>query len=184
MAITGASGVIYAERFLEVAVQNKIEISGVIVTDSALNVARIELDRDLRIPPEIPAYREKDFTAPFASSSGIPQCMVIVPASMNTIAKIATGLQDDLVSRAADSLLRLGRRLVAVPRETPLGIVELKNMVKLAERGVIVLPASPGFYAKPKIIDDLIDFVVGKILDALGITNSLYNHWGTKTRPP
>jgi len=184
VAVTGASGVVYAERFLEIATKSGLIVKGVIVTDSALNVARIELDRDLQIPPRIPVYRERDFTSPFASSSGVPSCMVIVPASMNTIAKIAVGLQDNLVTRAATSILRLGRRLVVVPRETPLGVAELESMVKLARRGVIVLPASPGFYNKPRSIDDMIDFVIGKILDVLGVTNSLYDHWGAKTHPP
>ncbi|MCE4607120.1 MAG: UbiX family flavin prenyltransferase [Desulfurococcales archaeon] len=184
VAVTGASGVVYAERFLEIAVQSDLAVKGVIVTDSALNVARIELGRNLRVPSQIPIFQEKDFTAPFASSSGVPGCMVIVPASMNTISKIATGLQDNLVTRAAASILRLGRRLIVVPRETPLGVAELENMVKLARRGVIVLPASPGFYGKPRSIDDLIDFIAGKIFDVLGIANNLYDHWMTKTHPP
>jgi 4-hydroxy-3-polyprenylbenzoate decarboxylase len=184
VAITGASGVVYAERFLEVAVKEGLRIQGVIVSDAALNVARIELDRDLRIPSDLKVYRENDFTSPFASSSGMPECMVIVPASMNTIGKISLGLQDNLITRAATSMLRLGRKLIVVPRETPLGVAELENMVKLARRGTIILPASPGFYSKPRNINDMIDFIIGKIFDVLGIENNLYNHWGAKTRLP
>ena len=176
-AITGASGIIYGERLVEVLYSMGL-LDGVIVSSAALNVARIELGRELRIPDDILVFKDSDFSSPYASSSGLPDCMAIVPASMNTIAKIAWGVSDNIVARAALGMLRLRRKLVLAPRESPLGVVELENLVKLAKSGAIIVPACPGFYTRPRSINDLIDFVVGKILDSLVIENTLYKRWG------
>ncbi len=178
VAVTGASGIAYAERLLEASMELDVNIEGVILSESAAEVARLELGRQLRIPDGTTVYSEDDFRAPFASSSGLPECMVVVPASMNTIAKIANGIQDNLIARAAGSMLRMRRKLVVVPRETPLGIIDLENLLKLAKAGAVVLPASPGFYYNPRTIDDMVNFIVGKILDVLGVDNKLYKHWG------
>jgi 4-hydroxy-3-polyprenylbenzoate decarboxylase len=104
--------------------------------------------------------------------------MVIVPASMKTVGALASGYCDDLISRAADVQMKEGRRLIVVPRETPLHAIHLENLAKLSRLGVTVLPAMPGFYHKPETVSDLIDFVVGKILDQLGIEHSLFRRWG------
>jgi len=181
IALTGASGVIYAERLIQVLAEKKTpRIAGLVYSASALKVYELELGKELHVPSEVKVYSENDFTSPFASSSSLPECMVIVPASMNTIAKIAAGLQDNLITRAASAMLRTRRRLVVVPRETPLGVVELENMLKLARMGAVILPACPGFYHMPKKLGDLVDFMVGKILDSLGVENDLYKRWGQK----
>jgi 4-hydroxy-3-polyprenylbenzoate decarboxylase len=185
VAITGASGIAYAEKFLEASINLGVNIEGVILSESANQVSRLELGREPRIPGTVKVYDENDFQAPFASSSGLPECMVIVPASMNTLAKIANGIQDNLIARAAGSMLRMRKKLVVVPRETPLSVIDLENLLKLARAGAVVLPASPGFYHKPETLDDIVDFIAGKILDVLGVDNELYRHWGTtRTRLP
>lgn len=178
VAITGASGIAYAEKFLDASNDLGVKIEGVILSESAIEVARLELGREPRIPGGTTVYSEDDFKAPFASSSGLPECMVVVPASMNTIAKIANGIQDNLIARAAGSMLRMRGKLVVVPRETPLSIIDLENLLKLAKAGAVVLPASPGFYYNPRTIDDMVGFIAGKILDVLGVDNELYKHWG------
>jgi 4-hydroxy-3-polyprenylbenzoate decarboxylase len=122
-------------------------------------------------------YRDSDFDSPLASSSNQPDAMVIVPASTKTVALIANGLPSTLASRAALAILRLGRRLVVAPRETPLGIGELENLLKLALMGAVIVPICPGFYHRPRSLDDMIDFSVGKILDALGIETRIYQRW-------
>ncbi len=125
----------------------------------------------------VQVYGEESITAPYASSSSIPDAVVVIPASMKTVASIAYGLGDNLVTRAALSALRLGRKVVLVPRETPLGKAELKALLAAAENGAIILPASPAFYTKPRRLVDIVNFIVGKVLDVLGIEHSLYKRW-------
>jgi 4-hydroxy-3-polyprenylbenzoate decarboxylase len=125
-----------------------------------------------------PVYMEDDYTSPLASSSNQPDAMAIVPASTKTVALIAHGLASNLVARAALSILRLGRRLVVAPRETPLGIAELENLLKLARMGAVIVPLCPGYYHKPRSIGDLLDFMAGKVLDAMGCPHGLYKRWG------
>ena len=115
--------------------------------------------------------------SPLASGSSMPKTMIVCPCSMGTLARIASGASGNLVERAADCVMKEGGRLVLVPRETPLNAIHLENMLKLARLGVTVLPAMPAFYHKPKTIEDMVDFVVGKILDSLGIENDLYKRW-------
>ncbi len=122
-------------------------------------------------------YWEDEIDAPYASSSRAVDAMVVAPCSMRTLAAIAAGLSDNLVTRAALAHLRLGRRLVLVVRETPLGVAELRNMLRAAEYGAVILPAAPGFYHRPRTVGDMVDFVVGKILDVLGIEHGLYSRW-------
>lgn len=120
------------------------------------------------------AYREDDLYTPLASGSFITDGMIIIPCSMKTLAGIAHGYSENLILRAADVTLKERRKLILVPRETPLNSVHLRNQLELAMIGVVILPAMPGFYLKPKKIDDLVDFIVGKILDSLGISHKLF----------
>lgn len=125
-------------------------------------------------------YWEDEIDAPYASSSRAVDAMVVAPCSTRTLAAIAAGLSDNLVTRAALAHLRLGRRLILVIRETPLGVAELRNMLRVAEYGATVLPAAPGFYHHPRSVDDMVDFIVGKILDVLGIEHGLYSRWRSR----
>jgi 4-hydroxy-3-polyprenylbenzoate decarboxylase len=119
--------------------------------------------------------------APISSGSFKTDGMVIIPCSMKTLASIANGLDDNLISRAASVCIKENRKLVVVPRETPLSKIHLENMVKLSELGVSILPAMPGFYFHPRTIDDLLFHIVGKVLDQFGIENNMFNRWGVKS---
>jgi len=182
VAITGSSGVRVALRFLEVAASVGLEVRGVIVSEGAFNVAFYEeglgreelrsiLSRYSRV------YTDDQLESPLASSSSQPEAMVIVPASMKTIGLIAHGIPSTLTSRAALAILRLRRRLVVAPRETPLGVAELSNMLRLARMGALIVPMTLAFYNKPRSLEDAVDFVVGKIFDALGVEVELYRRW-------
>ena len=182
LAITGSSGVRVALRVLEALNSSGVEIYGVIVTRGAYEVARyeeglepVELRRTLEKYSTV--YEENDFTSPLASSSNQPEAMAIVPASMKTVGLLANGIPSNLVTRAALAILRLGRRLVVAPRETPLGVAELRNLLAIAEMGGLVVPLTLAFYNKPKSLDDAIDFAAGKVLDALGVETRLYRRW-------
>jgi len=182
VAITGASGVRYGIRLLEALGKLKVNVSGIIVSRSAELVAQAEEDMSegelTRLASRYgPVYGEDDMLSPLASSSSQPDCMAIVPASMKTVALIANGIEMNLVARAALSILRLRRPLVVAFREAPLGVAELRNLLSLAEMGAIVVPLAPGFYSRPRSIDDMINFMVGKVLDALGVGNDLYARW-------
>lgn len=185
VAITGASGVRVGILVVEELVRLGVDVKGVIVTRGALEVAKHEDGVD---PEELveklsgiaPVYGEDDFTSPLASSSNQPEAMAVVPASMKTVGLIANGIASTLVARAALAILRLGRRLVVAPRETPLGVVELENLVRLARAGALVVPLCVAYYHGPRSIDDITRFLAGKVLDALGITrHRLYRRWGT-----
>ncbi len=180
VAITGASGIIYGVRLIEVLVKKGYKVDA-IITRSAMKVAEAEgyINDVARLYNIVKVYDEDDLTAPYASSSGAADAMIIAPCSTKTLAAIAHGYAVNLVVRAALVMLRLKRPLILVIRETPLGVIELRNMLIVARAGAVVLPASPGFYHKPKTIDDLINFVVGKILDMLGIEHKLYKRWGS-----
>ena len=182
VGITGASGIIYGIRLLDY-LKNRQEIETfLVISEGAKKV--IELETNFKID-EIKKladhyYNEDDFTAPIASSSFLVDGMVIIPASMKTLAAMSHGFNNNLITRAADNILRLKKPLVIVPRETPLSPIHLENMLRLSQNGAIILPACPGFYTKPKRLEDLIDFIVGKVLDALGINHDLYRRWGEK----
>ena len=177
LAITGASGVAYG---LELARSLKGQQLHTIVTKSAKDIAKVELE-DQKPLQELSTFStlhdENDFNSPLASGSFLFDAMVICPCSMKTLSAIANGYSSNLVSRAADVALKEGRKLILVPRETPLSPIHLENMLRLSRLGVIILPASPGFYGKPKKIADLLDFVVGRVLDQLNIRNSKYRRW-------
>jgi len=180
VAVTGASGIIYGKRLLEVLKEKKVE-THLIVSGSAEVVAESEIGgtrflKDLAHS----VYEPGDLSAPISSGSFKVDGMVIAPASMKTIAAIASGYCDNLITRAADVQLKERRPLILVPRETPLHAIHLENMARLSRLGATVLPAMPGFYHEPKTVDDLVNFVVGKVLDQLGVDHGLYRRWGEK----
>ena len=178
VAITGASGAGYARRLLRAIPRRDYDVwlvsseAGRLVYESETGLA---LKDDL--PPEVHVYEESDFTAPIASGSFLCAGMVIVPCTMGTLGAIAAGLSQNLIHRAADVCLKERRPLILVPRETPLNRVHLANMLRAAEAGAIILPAMPGFYHGPRSIEDIIDFVVARILDQLGIAHNLVEPW-------
>ncbi len=175
VAVTGASGAAYARRLIEELGHR----ADVILSRDAEAVVKFETGLG---PKQFTqgarrVYRGDDLAAPPASGSHRFAALVIVPCSGTTIAKIAGGIADNLVTRAAAVALKEKRPLILVPRETPLSAIALENLLKLARLGVVVLPASPGFYGHPKEVDDLVDFVVARILDHLGIEHSLGPRW-------
>ena len=178
IGMSGASGIIYGVRFLQVLRELNVE-THVVLTNSALRVAKIEhdLSKEDIIKLADKYYDIDDMTAPIASGSFIHDGMVIIPCSMKTLAGLAHGYTDNLLLRAADVTLKERRKLILVPRETPLSVIHIKNLLTLAEAGAIILPAMPAFYHKPKTIDDLINHIVGRVLDQLGIAHNLYRRW-------
>jgi len=181
VGVTGASGVVYAKRLLEVLKEKNIE-THVIVSKTAERIIKHELEMDRADFDKLGryCYREDEVDAPLASGSFKIDGMVIIPCSLKTLAGIASGYTDNLILRAADVTLKEKRKLVLVPRETPLSAIHLRNMLKLAIIGVVILPAMPSFYHKPKSIHELVDFIVGKILDVFGIEHDLFRRWGTE----
>jgi 4-hydroxy-3-polyprenylbenzoate decarboxylase len=128
--------------------------------------------------PALTLYDENDLMAPVASGSAAADAMIVAPCSMGTLGRIAAGLSGNLIERAADVMLKEGKPLLLLPRETPLSAIHLENMLKLARLGVRIIPPMPGFYGHPQTVDDMINFVVGKVLDQLGIEHELYRRWG------
>ncbi|MEM2093483.1 MAG: UbiX family flavin prenyltransferase [Candidatus Bathyarchaeia archaeon] len=178
VGISGASGIIYGVRTLEVLRELNVE-THLIITSAAVEIAKAEcgLSREEIVKLASRCYDVEDLTAPVSSGSFQHDGMVIIPCSMKTLAGIATGYAGNLLLRAADVSLKERRKLVLVPRETPLNIIHLRNMLTLAEAGAIILPAMPAFYVKPKSIGDLVNYVVGRVLDHLGISHDLYERW-------
>jgi 4-hydroxy-3-polyprenylbenzoate decarboxylase len=178
VAVTGASGVIYGKRLLEVLREKKVE-THLIVSRAAEKVVEHELDMGKKDLAKLATrvYDVDDLTAPLMSGSFRTDGMVIVPCSMKTLAGVTHGFADNLILRAADVALKERRRLVVVPRETPLNVIHLQNMLRAAELGVCVVPAMPAFYFGPRGIGDLVDFVVGRVLDCLGIEHSLFRRY-------
>jgi 4-hydroxy-3-polyprenylbenzoate decarboxylase len=178
VAITGASGVVYGKRLLKVLREKNVE-THLIISKAAEKVIKYELGRSKEDVEKLAdhSYNVDDWSAPIVSGSFKTDGMIIIPCSMKTLAGIAHGYSDNLVLRAADVTLKEKRRLILVPRETPLNVVHLRNMLELAEQGVVIVPAVPAYYHKPKDIDDLVDFVVGKVLDLLGMEHTLYKRW-------
>jgi 4-hydroxy-3-polyprenylbenzoate decarboxylase len=178
VAVGGASGSIYAKRLLEVlaASQARDVAVGLVFSSSGAEVWKHELG-------EVPVYPFKryglrDFHAPFASGSAGWDAMVVIPCSTGGLARIAHGVSDDLIGRAADVMLKERRKLVLVVRETPLSTIHLENMLAVTRAGAVVLPAAPSFYSGPTTIEALLDTVVGRVLDHLGLPNQLMPRWG------
>jgi 4-hydroxy-3-polyprenylbenzoate decarboxylase len=194
VAFTGASGTPYGVRLLEVLLRAGRTVH-VCVSPAAVQVMERELGRTIDLnaesqiarrlfdgdppgPGRIEYHRHRDFSAGIASGSFLTAGMVVCPCSMGTVAAIAHGLSDNLIHRAADVHLKEKRKLVLVPRETPLGLVQLRNLAACAEAGAVVLPAMPAFYTRPRTVDDMVDFIVGRICDQLGVEHRLFERWG------
>ena len=178
MGISGASGVQYGVRLLHV-LKEKGCTTHLIVTDSARKIIEIETDYLLKEVEKLASYvyEPRDFNAPIASGSHLFDAMVVVPCSMGTLSGIACGSSDTLITRSADVCLKEKRRLVLVPRETPLSLVQLRNMVSAAEAGAVILPACPAFYSQPKSMEELVDVLVGRVLDLCNVKNDLSRRW-------
>mgnify|MGYP001031014006 CR=1 FL=1 len=192
VGITGASGSIYGLRLVEELLQGGVRVS-LVLTEAGRQVTSFETP--LQLPPDQDActtalqryfnaaalfehYAINDFFAPVASGSSAPDAVVICPCSMGTAGRIAAGLSDNLLERVADVALKERRRLLLVPRETPFNTLHLENLLRLSRAGAQILPAMPGFYHQPQALADLVDFVVGKVLDSLGIEHRLFKRWG------
>jgi 4-hydroxy-3-polyprenylbenzoate decarboxylase len=180
VGVTGASGAPYARRTLEVLrARADVEV-GVCISQTARDVWALECGGDLSDAAGGQVWGVRDYKAPFASGSAGWQAMVVVPCSMGTAARIAHGISDTLLTRAADVMLKEKRTLIVVPRETPLGLVHLENLTQLARLGALVLPAMPSFYSKPATLEQALDTVVGRILDHLGLEHDLLRRWGSR----
>ena len=193
LALTGASGLPYGLRLLECLIAADVRV-WLVYSQAAQLVAKQELDMVLPVQPreaqrlfaeryrakdgQLAVYGVQDWNAPLASGSNPPDAYVICPCSMGTLAKVATGLADDLIARAADVVLKEGRKLIVVPRETPFSAIHLENMLRLSRAGAVILPPSPGFYHHPASVGDLVDFVVARILDQVGVAHTLVRPWG------
>lgn len=181
VAVGGASGAVYAKRLLDALVRldrqtpGRLEV-GLLFSRSGEEVWRHELGAAVDYP--FTRYDLRDFRAPFASGSAGWNAMIVIPCSTGGLARIAHGISDDLIGRAADVMLKERRRLVLVVRETPLSLLHLENMVAVTRAGATVLPASPSFYSMPTSVDALLDTVVGRALDHVGISNQLMPRWG------
>jgi 4-hydroxy-3-polyprenylbenzoate decarboxylase len=182
VAITGASGVVYGIRMLEVLKELGVETHLIMSEWGAKNV-KIETDRtaDYVMSLATKCYEDDNMAAPMSSGSFKTDGMAVVPCSMKTLASIANAFDDSLVSRAAGVCIKEQRKLVLVPRETPLSKIHLDNMSKLADSGAVILPAMPGFYHRPKTMDDLVNHVVGKVLDQFDIDHGLFRRWSGQT---
>ena len=203
LAFTGASGMPYGLRLLEclLAADCKVQL---LYSQAAQIVAKQEMDFELPSrpadarnallqrnvtttettagpgvnPENLSVFGREEWFAPVASGSNPPDAMVVCPCSMGTLAAIAQGLADNLIERAADVVLKEGRKLILVPRETPFSAIHLENMLRLSRAGAVILPPNPGFYHQPKTVEDIVDFVVARILDQLDVPHQLMKRWG------
>ncbi len=181
VGISGASGAIYPKRFIEY-LENKEELF-VCASDIAKEIFEYETGEDFKkfISSKNVKYFEcGDFNSPLASGSFKLDACVILPCSMKTLSAIANGYADSLLTRCADVAIKQKRRLIIAPREMPFSAIHIENMLKLSRLGASIVVPAPAFYSKPKSVSDMVDFVVGKILDELGIDNDLYLRWGEK----
>lgn len=194
LALTGASGMPYGLRLLEhlLAAGCRVQL---LYSQAAQVVARQEMDLELPSrpaetkaallarypavdPEKLVVFGREEWFAPVASGSNPPDAMVVCPCSMGTLAAIAQGLADNLIERAADVVLKEGRKLILVPRETPLSAIHLENMLRLARAGAVILPPSPGFYHRPQTVAEVVEFVVARVLDQLAVPHTLMQRWG------
>src|SRR5947209_4273277 len=194
LAMSGASGAPYGVQLLEVLLQTGRTVH-LTISPAAVQVLEQELERKVRLdrfeladllgeasnlaaPGQVCYHHYRDFRAGIASGSFLTGGMVVCPCSMGTAAAIAHGLSQNLIQRAADVHLKERRKLILVPRETPLGLIQLRNLPACAEAGAVVLPARPAFYTRPKSLQDAVDFVVGRVCDQLGVEHRLFPRWG------
>jgi flavin prenyltransferase len=181
IGFSGASGIIYGIRLLEILHSINIQ-TYLIISEWAKKNIEIETDKNLEYVKSLSSINYENFKLDASVSSGsfLHDGMVIVPCSMKSLSSIANGYDDTLISRAASVTLKESRKLILVPRETPLSRIHLENMIKLQDAGAIILPAMPGFYHKPSTIDEIVDHLVGKILDQLKIKHDLFTRWKDK----
>ena len=193
LALTGASGMPYGIRLLECLLEAGCHVQ-LLYSQVAQVVANQEMaielpsratdaqtyfrERYAAHPGKLEVYGREEWFAPVASGSNPPDAMVICPCTMGTLASIAQGLANQLIERAADVVLKEGRKLILVPRETPFSTIHLENMLRLARAGAVILPPNPGFYHHPQGVEDLVDFVVARILDQLAVPHDLMQRWG------
>ena len=184
LAITGASGAVYAQRLAACLVERDVHLHLVIspygqrVMADELDVRRASLEALLgHTPTNATVYPYHDQGARIASGSFLTHGMVVCPCSSNSLGAIASGAADNLIARAAAVTLKERRRLILVPRETPLSLIEVQNMLRITEAGGIICPASPGFYLRPQSVAELVDFVVGRVLDLLEVPHDLHTRW-------
>lgn len=191
--MTGASGIQYALRLIECLVQANCEVY-VLMSKPARIV--MGMDTDLNVPSrtaqvqsqfseaygaregQLKAFGQEEWTAPVASGSGAPDAMVICPCTTGTLASVAAGTCNSLLERAADVVIKEGRKLIVMPREMPFSLIHLENMTRLARAGVVIMPPNPAFYNLPKSVDDLVDFVVARVLDQLDVKQAIMPRWG------
>jgi len=178
IAATGASGAIYLQRLLE-QIDCRAHDVHLIMSGYAREVVKQELD-DFKIPPAVSQHSETDMNVPFVSGAARFDAMVVVPCSMATLGRIASGSSDSVLLRAVDVFLKERRKLILVPRETPWNLIHARNVMTLLEAGAIVLPAIPSFYSRPSSITDLVDTVVWRILDQIGLPSPGAYRWGDK----
>lgn len=198
LALTGASGMPYAMRLLEsllsaghtVYLVYSQAAQFVAAQEMGLNLPaktsethRMLVERYRCRPEQLLVFAREDWNAPIASGTGAADAMVVCPCTMGALAAIATGLSDNLIERAADVMLKEGRKLILVPRETPFSAIHLENMLKLSRMGAVMLVPNPGFYHIPKSVEDIVDFIVAKILDQLGVEHQLVEKWGSIALP-
>ena len=176
VAITGASGSLYAQRLLDNVdpAQHQIDV---VLSKYAPAVIAEELPDGLRLPAGAVSHNLKSMNAPFASGSSAPDAMVIIPCSMGSLGRIAHGYSDDVLLRAADVVLKERKKLLLVPRETPLNLIHVKNFELLIQAGATILPANPSFYTRPQSIEQVVDTVVARVLDHLGVAHKLVGRW-------
>lgn len=181
IAITGASGSIYAKLLLEKLQQLQSQIAevAIVMSDNAKQVWQFELDNQDYEKLPYKFYTKNDFMAPFASGSAKFDTMVVVPCSMGTLGRIAGGISDDLITRAADVILKERRKLILVARDTPFNLIHIRNMATITEAGGIICPAMPSFYNKPQTVEEVAFTVVNRVIDLMGLENDSYR-WGEK----
>lgn len=191
--MTGASGIQYALRLIECLIKANCEVY-VLMSKPARIV--MGMDTDLNVPSrtaqvqsqfsesygaregQLKAFGQEEWTAPVASGSGAPDAMVICPCTTGTLASVAAGTCNNLLERAADVVIKEGRKLIVMPREMPFSLIHLENMTRLARSGVVIMPPNPAFYNLPETVDDLVDFVVARVLDQLDVKQALMPRWG------
>jgi 4-hydroxy-3-polyprenylbenzoate decarboxylase len=184
VGVTGASGIVYAQKLVRHLLKSEHRVL-LAMSSAARLVIKQELPAETGADPWGDVNREllelipeKDFNAPFCSGTFRFQGMVVVPASMGTVGSIASGVSINVIHRGADVCLKERRKLVLVPRETPFSTIHLENLLKLSQAGAVILPPSPAFYQHPKTLEDSVDFIVSRILDALDLDNQLIDRWG------
>ena len=193
LAFTGASGIQYGLRLLQCLIEADRDVY-LMVSQAAQVVVNMETDLVLPGRPEemqaflanhfaardgqLQVFGRQQWTAPVASGSNPPEALVICPCTTGTLASVANGICDDLIDRAADVVLKERRKLILVVRETPFSTIHLDNMLRLAQAGAVIMPANPGFYFRPQSVDDIVDFMVARVLDHLGVPHRLSERWG------